>query len=340
LTKPYLFCLFLLVSTEHAISIVDDGRENLRRRYGEDDDPVFVSSSSCIGGGGGSGSSKSTQRLFCELEEIRADGEDAVQYFQTQSKELAASFLSSAEGLVERFTLTGHRATARALSLCDKLGRENAALRAQLEAKNEELRQAVAHAAASTGAAWSTPQAKRKKPNLETLGTPEEYAQDVAARRRARLSTSAARTQLAADGKVPFKCFIEDWELLPALARSKGKLPAKEKKELTARFAAKYVGVCLYDEDEESAAEEAGGVRAYHEHRTVTAVEWLPRQGCQVLTVLTQAASGDDTAADGDHDVMCDESLQGYMVTSTLPLLIKAGRNPGRVMVGRSGEHL
>jgi hypothetical protein len=28
--------------------------------------------------------------------------------------------------------LTGHRATARALSLCDKLGRENAALRAKL----------------------------------------------------------------------------------------------------------------------------------------------------------------------------------------------------------------
>ena len=153
------FFFLYTASTEHAIAVADQVCEH-HDEVGEQ----FSSSSTSLGG-----ESFACSTNLLQLDEIRKDGEQAVHFFQSQTKELVASFLSSAEGLVERYTLDGHRATARALMLCDKLGRENEVLRVQLEGKKTELLQAEAALAAS-GAfdnkrSSSPPRAKRLKAN-------------------------------------------------------------------------------------------------------------------------------------------------------------------------------
>lgn len=284
-----------------------------------------------------SSSRSSTQRLRYELEEIRAEGENAVNSFQTQSKELAASFLNKAEDIMERFTLSGHRATARALSLCDKLRLENEALRAQLESRDEEKGKAPdISSACRTGEAWSTPQAKRQKSTLESMGTPLEVAQ-VAASRNFSQGSTQAENDPHVQGKLPFACFIEDWEYASVLARSDGYeyTPAKESPELTARFAAKYVGLCLCDQVKKNASCEGGAEHVHEEHRIVTSVDWLPH-GYRAQTVLTQTSVDDATETNGSANPKKTNSLKGYMVNSTLLELIKVGRNPGRGMVSRA----
>ena len=328
-------------STEYAIPIADDRRTaHLCQNEDNDDDAVMLieSQSSVLDAGeniSSSSSKSSTQRLLYELEEIRAEGENAVNSFQTQSKELAASFLNEAEDILERFTLSGHRATARALSLCDKLGRENEGLRAQLESKEEEKGKAANFSSARhAGEAWSTPQAKRQKSALESVGTPLEVAQVAASHNLSQGSIHADHNP-PVQGKLPFACFIEDWEYASVLARSDGHTPVKESLELTARFANKYVGLRLCDQVKKNTSGGGNTEHVFEEHRIITSVDWLP-QGYRAQTVLAQTSVHDATETKGSANLKKTNTLKGYMVNSTLLELITVGRNPDRAMVSRT----
>lgn len=290
------------------------------RQDGDDDEDTFMVMESPCGvsnpGSSSSSMNSSIQRLRCEFEEIRAESEIAVHSFQTQSKELAASFLNKADDILEQYTLSGHRATARALSLCDKLGQENETLRAQLDSKKEDK-------------AWSTPQAKRRKSSMKSMGTPLEFAQ-VAASHNSSQGNLHADLDPSVQGRLPFTCFIEDWESASVLARSDEHTPSKEVPELTARFAAKYIGLCLCDHVKHyNAPEDSSAEHEREEHRIIVAVDWLP-QGYRAQTILEQ------TEASGSGDTRKEEPSKGYMVNSTLLELIKSGKNPERAMVSRS----
>jgi hypothetical protein len=66
-----------------------------------------------------------------------------------------------------------------------------------------------------------------------------------------------------------------------------------------------------------------GDGMAYEEHPKIVSVEWVNRQGHQVVTALI--------GSEGDT-----EKNQGYMVNSTLHPLIKAGSNEGWTMIDRA----
>ena len=102
-----------------------------------------------------------------------------------------------------------------------------------------------------------------------------------------------------------FNCYLEELE------RFEGKpLGEINKREIRFKLKDKYVCMFLYDEGDD------GDGSVYKEHRKIIEIEWVNRRGWQVVT---QVVGEEDDA----------EKNQGYMVNSTLPPLIKAGKNPG-----------
>ena len=109
----------------------------------------------------------------------------------------------------------------------------------------------------------------------------------------------------------PFNCFIEKFE-----DRSKTTLGLWRTRAIEFKIKAKWLGMYLYDEDVDEDGEE------YGDHRKIVGVEWAPHKGYKLETVLIDK--------DGKEE---EKASQGYLVNSSLPTLVKAGKNPTRRMV-------
>ena len=135
--------------------------------------------------------------------------------------------------------------------------------------------------------------------------TDESYLRDFNLTDEAKWMKKFINARVAPSQMREFKCYIEDWE------DPTGKtLTTLKTHEIKFKLAQKYKDMRIFDEGTDNNGDK------YSDHRVVVEVDWANHKGWQVVTQLV--------GQEEDPDMN-----QGYLVNSTLPPLLKAGKNPG-----------